>query len=431
MVIAPSVDEASRVQLRTLVLIRWVAIVGQMATLLVVYYGLGFDLPLFATMITVSASAIVNLAAQFIGGSRRVSEKGAAGYLAFDIVQLTILLNLTGGLGNPFAFLLLAPVAISATVLSLSSTIILSFLALISITTLSIYHLPLPGQGPLPQLPTIYVLGVWTALAIGIMFFASYTWRVAQAARELSDGLFATQQALAREQRLSAMGAIAAAAAHDLGSPLGTIAVVSRELSRDLPEDSQIADDVALLLTETNRCRDILAALAHNPEGDDAPFSAVPVSAVVEMATTRHQIDRISTVFNTMPIDVDGKSNEPVIGYIPEIIHGIGSLAQNAIQFANSEVILSTTWSNNFVNVSIADDGPGFSPFVLDRIGEPYISLRVSQDGHMGLGIFIAQTLLERTGAELSFSNRREGGAVVEIQWPRDMLEGAEGEINE
>jgi len=431
MVIAPLVDEASRVQLRTLVLIRWVAIVGQMATLLVVYYGLAFDLPLFATMVTVSASAIVNLAAQFIGGSRRVSEKGAAGYLAFDIVQLTILLYLTGGLGNPFAFLLLAPVAISATVLSLSSTIILSVLALISITTLSIYHLPLPGQGTLPQLPTIYVLGVWTALAIGIMFFASYTWRVAQAARELSDGLFATQQALAREQRLSAMGAIAAAAAHDLGSPLGTIAVVSRELSRDLPEDSQIADDVALLLTETNRCRDILAALAHNPEGDDAPFSAVPVSAVVEMATTRHQIDGISIVFNIMPIDVDGKSKEPDIGYIPEIIHGLGSLAQNAIQFANTEVILSTTWSNNFINVSIADDGPGFSPFVLDRIGEPYISLRVSQDGHMGLGIFIAQTLLARTGAELSFSNRREGGAVVEIQWPRDMLEGAEGEINE
>jgi len=431
MVIAPSVDEASRVQLRTLVLIRWVAIVGQMATLLVVYYGLGFDLPLFATMITVSSSAIVNLAAQFIGGSRRVSEKGAAGYLAFDTVQLTILLYLTGGLGNPFAFLLLAPVAISATVLSLSSTIILSFLALISITILSIYHLPLPGQGVLPQLPTIYVLGVWTALAIGIMFFASYTWRVAQAARELSDGLFATQQALAREQRLSAMGTIAAAAAHELGSPLGTIAVVSRELSRDLPEGSPIADDVALLLTETNRCRDILAALAHNPEGDDSPFSAVPVSAVVEMATTRHQMDQISVVLNIMPIDEDDKSNEPVIGYIPEIIHGIGSLAQNAIQFANTEVILSTTWSDNMVNVSITDDGPGFPPFVLDRIGEPYISLRVSQDGHMGLGIFIAQTLLARTGAELSFSNRREGGAVVEIQWPRDMLEGAEGKTNE
>ncbi len=431
MVIAPSVDEASRVQLRTLVLIRWVAIVGQMATLLVVYYGLGFDLPLFATMITVSSSAIVNLAAQFIGGSRRVSEKGAAGYLAFDTVQLTILLYLTGGLGNPFAFLLLAPVAISATVLSLSSTIILSFLALISITILSIYHLPLPGQGVLPQLPTIYVLGVWTALAIGIMFFASYTWRVAQAARELSDGLFATQQALAREQRLSAMGTIAAAAAHELGSPLGTIAVVSRELSRDLPEGSPIADDVALLLTETNRCRDILAALAHNPEGDDSPFSAVPVSAVVEMATTRHQMDQISVVLNIMPIDEDDKSNEPVIGYIPEIIHGIGSLAQNAIQFANTEVILSTTWSDNMVNVSITDDGPGFPPFVLDRIGEPYISLRASQDGHMGLGIFIAQTLLARTGAELSFSNRREGGAVVEIQWPRDMLEGAEGKTNE
>ncbi|MBI78611.1 MAG: two-component sensor histidine kinase [Rhodospirillaceae bacterium] len=430
MAIVPSHNETSRVQLRTLVLIRWVAIVGQMATLLVVFYGLRFDLPLFATMITVLASATVNLVAQFVGGSRRVSEKGAAGYLAFDIGQLTILLYLTGGLGNPFAFLLLAPVAISATVLSLRSTIILSAIALISITVLSMYHLPLPGQGILPRLPTIYVLGVWTALAIGILFFASYTWRVAQAARALSDGLFATQQALGREQRLSDMGAIAAAAAHELGSPLGTIAVISRELSRDLPEDSPIAEDVALLLTETNRCREILAALAHNPEGDGAPFSAVPVSAVVEMATIRHQADRISLKFESTSIDEDDNGAEPVICYIPEIIHGIGSLAQNAIQFANSEVKLLTTWSKDIVNVSIIDDGPGFSPFVLDRIGEPYISSRISNDEHMGLGIFIAQTLLARTGAELSFINKRDGGAVVEIQWRREMLESVEGKFD-
>lgn len=420
---APVIDETSRVQLRTLVLIRWVAIVGQMATLLVVHYGLGFGLPLMAAILTVSGSVGINLAAQFGGGSRRISEKGAAGYLAFDILQLAVLLYLTGGLGNPFAFLLLAPVAISATVLSLRSTIILSALALIAITVLSIVHLPLPGSGVLPELPRIYLLGVWTALAIGILFFAAYTWRVAQAARALSDGLFATQQALGREQRLSAMGAIAAAAAHELGSPLGTIAVISRELSRDLSEDSPISEDVLLLRAEIDRCRDILAALAHNPEGDDSPFSAVPVSMVVETAAMRHQIEQISMVFDTGPLVTGQTLEEPSIRSAPEIIHGIGSLVQNAVQFAKTRVTISTAWSVENLNVSIIDDGPGFPPFILDRIGEPYISLRMSKDGHMGLGIFIAQTLLARTGAEVSFRNQQGGGAFVTIRWSRAKIE--------
>ena len=417
------IDETSRVQLRTLVLIRWVAIVGQMATLLVVHYGLGFGLPLIGAIATVLGSVVVNLAAQFGGGSRRISEKGAAGYLAFDILQLAVLLYLTGGLGNPFAFLLLAPVAISATVLSLRSTIILSALALIAITILSIIHFPLPGSGILPELPTVYLLGVWTALAIGILFFAAYTWRVAQAARALSDGLFATQQALAREQQLSAMGAIAAAAAHELGSPLGTIAVISQELSRDLPEDSPIAEDVVLLRAETDRCRDILAALAHNPEGDDSPFSSVPVSAIVETAAMRHQIEQISMKFAVAPLVEGQNCQEPRIRSAPEIIHGVGSLVQNATQFAKTQVTIVTAWSVDHVKVSITDDGSGFPPFVLDRIGEPYISLRMGKSGHMGLGIFIAQTLLARTGAEVSFGNQQEGGASVTILWPRAKIE--------
>ena len=423
MAMMPIIDETSRVQLRTLVLIRWVAIVGQMATLLVVHYGLGFDLPLIGAIATVLGSVVINLAAQFGGGSRRISEKGAAGYLAFDILQLAVLLYLTGGLGNPFAFLLLAPVAISATVLSLRSTIILSALALIAITILSIIHFPLPGSGILPELPTIYLLGVWTALAIGILFFAAYTWRVAQAARALSDGLFATQQALAREQQLSAMGAIAAAAAHELGSPLGTIAVISRELSRDLPEGSPNAEDVILLRAETDRCRDILAALAHNPEGDDSPFSSVPVSAIVETAALRHQIEQISMIFAVAPL-VEGQTcQEPRIRSAPEIIHGVGSLVQNATQFAKTQVTITTAWSVDHVKVSITDDGSGFPPFVLDRIGEPYISLRMGKSGHMGLGIFIAQTLLARTGAEVSFGNHQGGGAFVTILWPRAKIE--------
>jgi two-component system sensor histidine kinase RegB len=411
----PAIGETSRVQLRTLVFIRWVAIAGQVAALLVVHYGLGFDLPIVPTMAAVIASAFVNFAAQFSGRSGPISDKGAAGYLAFDIAQLAVLLFLTGGLGNPFAFLLLAPVAISATVLSLRSTITLSALALVAITVLSVKHMALPWRGPPPELPTVYLLG--------ILFFAAYTWRVARAARELSDGLFATQQALAREQRLSAMGTIAAAAAHELGSPLGTIAVVSRELSRDLPGDSPLAEDIALLRTETDRCRDILAALAHNPEEDDAPFSAVPVSAVVENAAIRHQPETLVVNFEAKPMSENDLTPEPRIRSAPEIIHGIGSLAQNAMQFAKSQVTVLTDWSDSQVRVTIMDDGPGFPPFVLDRIGEPYISLRMMQEDHMGLGIFISQTLLARTGAALSFGNRQEGGAVVEIRWPRAEIE--------
>ena len=181
--------------------------------------------------------------------------------------------------------------------------------------------------------------------------------------------------------------------------------------------------NIALLRTETDRCRDILAALAHNPEGDDAPFSAVPVSAVVENAAIRHQPETLAVDFEAKPMSENDLTPEPRIRSAPEIIHGIGSLAQNAMQFAKSQVTVLTDWSDSQVRVTIMDDGPGFPPFVLDRIGEPYISLRMMKEDHMGLGIFIAQTLLARTGAALSFGNRQDGGAVVEIRWPRAEIE--------
>lgn len=423
----PVIGGPERIQLRTLALIRWAAITGQAAALLIVHFGLGFELPLLPALAAVAASALFNAGTVARRQFERLREFEVAVYLAFDVVQLAVLLFLTGGLQNPFAFLLLAPVAVSATVLSLTSTAILCGLALACITVLAGWHMPLPWRGVPPLLPLTYILGVWAALAIGILFFAAYTWRVAEEARRLSEALSATQLALAREQQLSAMGALAAAAAHELGSPLGTIAVTAREIARDLPNNSPLSEDLDLLLSETARCRDILAELARNPEGDNAPFSRVPIGAVIESSASPHSNETIALKFDVAPDPISSSSPQPLITAAPEIIHGIGSLMQNAIQFAQSQVVTTTRWSDTEVHVTIVDDGPGFSPLMFERIGEPYLSMRGNSGrdvgDHMGLGIFIAQTLLARTGARVDFGNQPGAGARVAVRWDRAILE--------
>lgn len=410
---------------RTLTLIRWVAIVGQAGTLLAVRYGLGFSLPIITALAIVAASAVLNIVVtlrQPAGGS--LDDTQAARFLAYDISQLAALLYLTGGLDNPFSFLLLAPVTVSATILSLRSTLTLCALSLACITVLALSHMPLPWGPDQLDLPLVYVLGVWAALSVGILFFASYTWRVAEEARRLSNALSATQLALGREQRRGAIGALAAAAAHELGSPLGTIAIAAHEISTELPEDSIIAEDVRLLISESKRCRDILAELAQNPQEEiGMPFTRLPVHAVIETAASRHEPQEIHVHFDFGPDEAVPDCAEPMMHAGAEIIHGLGNLVQNAIQFADTEVVVTTRWGDEQVSVVIADDGPGFPQLVLQHIGEPYFSQRDKAGEHMGLGIFIAQTLLQRTGGSVIFQNRAEGGAEVTVQWPRAALD--------
>ncbi len=413
-----------RIRSRTLTLIRWVAVVGQAGTLLMVDFGLGFDLPLFTALAIVGASALLNLIVTLRQpGGVNLDDRSAARFLAYDIFQLAVLLYFTGGLGNPFSFLLLAPVTVSATILSMRSTLLLCALSLACITVLALWHRPLPWGGDGLALPQVYILGVWAALAVGILFFAAYTWRVAEEARRLSNALSATQLALDRERGRSAVGALAAAAAHELGSPLGTISIAVREIAGELPEDSPLAEDVRLLISESDRCRDILAELAHNPRDDTLPFSHLPVHAVVEAAATSHDAPGIRLNFDYGPDARTPDLAEPETHAGAEINHGLGNLVQNALQFARKDVMVTTRWGDDVVSVRIADDGPGFPQSVLQRIGEPYFSLRAEKGEHMGLGIFIAQTLLQRTGATVTFRNRAEGGAEVAVRWPRAVLE--------
>ena len=418
-----------RLRLRTLISIRWAAVLGQSASLVLVHYGLGYSLPLVACAAAIGASALLNVALTLRGQlGRHLPDYHAVLYLAYDILQLAALLYFTGGLNNPFAVLILAPVIVSATALTRPATIGLGALSVGMITLLAFFHQPLPWPRPGFALPEYYMLGVWQALVIGILFIAAWVGSVAEESRAVSDALVETQVALSRAQRLSELGALAAAAAHELGSPLATIAVVAKEMARDVPKDSPMAADVALLIEQSDRCRDILAQLSRRPDQSQTydPGRFMPLAQFLDFVAEPYRTEGKPIVIHTAATgDAAAPAGpEPEIERVPEMIHALGTLIQNATQFARSVVHVDARWGGEIIVIDIADDGPGFPPLLLDRLGEPYVSTRKDQGGHMGLGLFIAQTLLGRYGARLGFANRREGGARVTVTWDRAAAEG-------
>lgn len=423
-VVAPA-RSGGRVNGRTLVMMRWIAISGQLTSIAVITELLKIALPIAPMLATVGASILLNVVVMAQRGSQqRLTDQDATFYLAFDTLELTLLLYLTGGMVNPFTILLLAPLTVGAAILSLGNICLLTLINQLCLAVIAFWHFPIPWRGDTLVLPPLYLAGVWCGLAMASLMLASYVFRVAHESRRINDALTASQMALAREQRLSALGGLAAAAAHELGTPLGTIVVVAAELARDVPADSPIAEDIALLRSQSLRCRDILAELARKPEADGGdPFERLPLTALIDAASTSHRAT--ATVLRIVAEPLDG-SPEPVVRRRPEIIHGIGNLLQNALQFAQREVEVVASWDVDSVRLAIADDGPGFPSHLLSRIGEPYISARADRSGHMGLGIFIAETLLGRTGARVEFGNRRQGGAQVLVHWERLALDREE-----
>ncbi|MDG5495893.1 ActS/PrrB/RegB family redox-sensitive histidine kinase [Niveispirillum sp. BGYR6] len=409
-----------RVSARTLLTIRWIAVLGQSITLAMVTLGLNLPLPLPFAVAAVAVSVIINLfAIRRLAHQPFLGDRDAAFYLAYDMVQLAVLLYLTGGLDNPFAVMMLAPLTVAASTLGREAVTMLVALAVLCFTTLALTALPLPWPGQTEAgLPPVYRFGVWTALTMSAGFIAGYLYKVADGARRLSMALNASQEALARAQSASAVGALAAAAAHELGSPLGTIAVVAKELARDTPPDSPIAEDVALLQSQVARCRDILAELSRRPgdRGGAEPF--VPIAALLETTASPYFRPGISLEVVNVNEPEDGTPN---VQPVPEMVHGMANILQNAMQFAASRVLVTVDWTAPGVALTVQDDGPGYPPALLPRLGEPYVSGRTlaarEAAGNMGLGLFIAQTLLERSGAVVTYANGRSGGAMVAIRW--------------
>lgn len=423
---APALARSGRhLRLDTLVRLRWLAIAGQSLAVAGVHFGLGFTLPFGWCFSVIAVSAWLNIALRVqFPLSHRLQASAATALLAFDIVQLAALLYLTGGLQNPFSILFLAPVMISATALPPQRTLLLGMLAIALATLLSVYHLPLPWAGSeRPILPPFYQLGSWVALVLGLSFTGIYAWRVAKEARDLSDALAATELVLAREQHLSQLDGLAAAAAHELGTPLGTIALVARELTRLAPPEGEMAEDIALLREQVERCRGILAKLSSLQDDDAGPLDQLSLRLLIEEAAGPQRPFGVP-----FEISMSGDRPEPVCRRNPGMIYGLGNIVDNAVDFARSTVTITAGWNDSHVTLTIADDGPGFPPDVLMRAGEPYLARGARENragGGLGLGLFIAKTLLERGGATLEFSNlpAPASGASIRIVWPRAVFE--------
>jgi two-component system, sensor histidine kinase RegB len=427
----PIANTPRTVRLKTLLALRWFAVIGQAISVLVVHYLLEFELPLATCLAAIALSAWLNIAmSMHFRNVQRLAPAPAAWLLTYDIAQLTFLTMLTGGLENPFAFLILAPVLIAAISLPLRYTLPLGAFAVACSTLIAFVFWPLPWSSEQAMVfPPLYIFATWVANLVAIVFIGAYAWQVAEEGRLMADALTATELVLAREQHLTQLDGLAAAAAHELGTPLSTIAVVAKELQHALGPDSPHAEDVKLLREQAQRCRDILGKLSALPSGW-APFERIKLSGLAEEVVAPHRNFGIA-------IDVvlqAERDSEPVVARSPAVLYGLGNLVENAVDFAKSRVEIAVRWSEQDVAVTISDDGPGFKSEILARIGEPYVTSRrpagETEESGLGLGFFIAKTLLERSGASLDFLNRQapEQGAVVRVRWARGDIEAGEDE---
>jgi two-component system sensor histidine kinase RegB len=431
-----------RVRLDTILRLRWLAALGQLAAIFIVVQGLEFDVPVVPCLAIVSASALLNLALQITFNPMQLLEpRHAGGLLALNIIELAAQLYFTGGLENPFSFMFLVPVLIAATALPVRLTVGLGLLAMACASVLFFFHLQLPWEAEEPLvLPPIYLLGIWLSIALAIGVTSLYAFQVTEEARKLSDALAATELVLAREQHLTQLDGLAAAAAHELGTPLATIVLISRELEKSLQGDEPLGADIKTLREQAQRCREILGKITQL-SSSGSMFDRMKLSTLIEETVAPHRdfgIDikvRIAVAASAEPI---GTRN-------PAILYGVGNILENAVDFARNAVEVNAWWNAETVEIVVSDDGPGFAPDILKRIGQPYLTRRRSSDevvagpqggtqgGGLGLGVFIARTLLERTGAKVSFSNRTfpDHGAVVQIVWPRHRFETAEDDLEQ
>ncbi len=429
------------VRLRTLIVLRWVAIVGQITAITIAQRWFSLTLELGWCYIAIGTSIIANLVAIFVyPENKRLSEGEVFLMLLFDIGQLGVLLYLTGGLHNPFALLVLAPVTISATALRMRSTLVLGAVAIAAITTLMFFHIPLrTEQGFIMRMPDVFLFGNWMAIGIGIVFMPIYVRRVTHEVHAMSQALLATQMALAREQKLTDLGGVVAAAAHELGTPLATIKLVSAELMDDLADHPAQHEDAELIRDQADRCRDILHSMGRAGK-DDLHLRHAPLGELIRTAAEPH-MDRGKTVLIDLSPGAGANPAHPSVARRPEIIHGLRNLVQNAVDFAETSVWVDAVWTADNIQIRIIDDGRGYPHDLLGRIGDPFVRRRKTRQERekrpeyegMGLGLFIAKTLLERSGAELTFANGNDpmtarslpgsrSGAIVEVVWPRALI---------
>lgn len=444
----------SRLRLQTTVRLRWFAVIGQTIAVAFVALVLRMPLPLGLCLVFIACSAWLNVFLRLTYSSRhRLDTSLAAALLIYDTLQLAALLYLTGGITNPFTILLVAPVTVSAATLPPRITVLIGAVAFACASLLVNFSMPLPWDADAGHLsiPPLYSLGILAAIASCLAFLALYTWRLSKESRQMSAALTATEMVLAHEQKLHALDGLAAAAAHELGTPLATIVLVTKEMVRELPKDSPYREDIELLNSQALRCRELLQKLTQRPEEQDPLHATLTVGQLLDEATEPYRTGKAQIRIDAGPAllqaDDQQGGQEPIGLRRPGVIHGLGNFIENAVDFAKDKVEITARWNDREVSIVIADDGGGFAPDILDSIGEPYVTTRnaarassrgagsltggqkiMPHAGGLGLGFFIAKTLLERSGASVTFGNQSGAatGAVVRVAWPRRSFEAPE-----
>ena len=432
------------VRSRTLINLRWLAIFGQ---LFAVFFSIIFfqlDLIIYLVFLLIFFSFIFNLIIYLIYPKTKIlSELETLLMLCFDLFQLAFLLFLTGGLTNPFSILIIAPVTISASTLTLRSTIFLGAIASLFVTILKFFYIPLGFKdGKNLFIDEILSYGFLVSLLLTIIFLSGYARKISIERNSMNQALSATQMALDREQKLMAIGGVIASAAHELGTPLATIKLASTEILSDKKIKGELRNDLSLIVSQVNRCRDILSEMGKDWK-DDNFLKQVPLLTLIKEAVNPHDkrgkkvLIRTSDNFGQMREDIF-KSSQPNITRHSEIIHGIRNLVQNAVDHASSIVFVDVEWNKVSISVKIEDDGPGFPTDLLKRIGEPFVKTKSQKNlknnslnyQGMGLGLFISKTLLERSGAKIGFMNKNEKkGALIFVEWPINKIITNDDEI--
>jgi two-component system, sensor histidine kinase RegB len=405
---------------KTLVILRWLAIIGQYISISIVYFVLKFQLPILYCTIIILLGIITNFYLQFVVKENQLSNTKSSTYLLYDLIQLSLLLFLTGGVTNPFAILIIIPAIVSSTFLSLRSTINLSIITIIILIVLTITYFPLPHKVTEElhfHVPNYYLYSIPLSIITGLVFLTYFGTRFGTESRKRTEALNRLELILAKEHELESIGLQAAAAAHSLGTPLSTITVVAKELKKEIGENSQYSKDINLLLSQTKRCSEILKNLSQDQLKEDNFLNNIKIGDLLK------EIVRSFSEISGKKILLIEEQNEldPQIDRTLEITYGLRNFIGNAVKYSNSFVEINLKSNDTITEVIINDDGPGFSEDVKDVLGEPYIRSKnkiINSKSGLGLGTFIGKTLLERMKANVQFSSSNKlGGARVKIDW--------------
>ena len=410
-------EEDLRLEKKTVVILRWIALIGQLLTIYFVHFIVGFNLPLIFCSLTIFCGGLTNIFIQFNFRKNQLSNIESTILLFYDVIQLAVLIYLTGGVTNPFIIFLIVPALISSTLLNLASTLFLSIITIMSLVLLTFNYFPLPSEGNLHfHVPDYYIYSIPSALVIALIFLNYFGFRFGYEARRRGNALNKLELVLAKEQELESIGHQAAAAAHSLGTPLSTITVIAKELKKEIINNKEFKDDVETILEQAKKCGDILKKISQNQIVDDEYVKNITLQDLLFEITKSFE----SITEKNLNLNLENAKKRIPIKRSAELTYGIRNFVGNAVKFSKKNININLVGNNQTTTLQISDDGPGFPDDIYKIIGEPYISTKskkLKSKAGLGLGTFIGKTLLERKKANIEFLKSNDGGALVEISW--------------